>query len=61
MGILLLLSLFVFTYGNCTFLATLQANSVKPPPQVMQWALGWECTQSVGQAWADRLSEPFLP
>ena len=46
----MVITLFIFTYMNCTFWATLKANSHNPPPNKFQWQEGWEQTKII---WID--------
>lgn len=48
--------LLVFTFGNCLFWATVNANStIKPPPGKFQWTAATECTREVLSSWGTEL------
>jgi len=45
--IILVIALFIFTYMNCLFWATVNANSQDPPPNKPQWEEGWKQTKEI--------------
>jgi len=53
-GAVVLAALFlVVVFLNCTMIETMYANSVHPPPSVMQWEAGKECSCGVLRYYAE--------